>query len=193
MVSPRLFLVVGTLFVVSGILCLLRSQHFSTQGENTRANVLEQNQENQRLIQNFLRGEEFRASANTLLATMTAVRGLREQSPNPKYDDEEFSTLRRETERAMRSAIHTMSVASGSKIPAKKDRESLGFYGLMDDLTSKFVKHLNDRVAKKNEMEKREGEHRSKARCWSYLAHSLNILGILLIMGKDLVPAGTRG
>ena len=195
MSCSTLFLVLGTLFIVSGILCLVRAGFFSRKEEDARANVLERKRVNERLFQNFLRAEALRNVVNTLIAGITAVRELRQQQSNPKqsnpsYDDNEFRAMVGETDRVMNGALQLMAAASESETPTQKDEATHSFHGLMNDLTEKFVEHYNRRVKETKEMEKRVNEYGSKVRFWQYLAHSLNIVGVILIMVKDLVPSG---
>ena len=182
-----LLVVFGTLFVVAGILSLSASEYYSNQEEDARNHVRKQNQKIERLWQNFLKGEQHRSNRTVLFALMTVIRESREQNSRPKYDDEEFKDVLRETRRESWSAIDAMSAASGKN----SGKNNLDFYILMNELTNKFVDHNNRQVKERKKMEKRVSEHRSKARRWQHFAHLLNIVGVMLIMLKDVAKFRT--
>ena len=165
--------VAGALLVVSGVVSILVSQHFANLGEENLQEVFRLTQEVNLSLSAFQKAEQHRAVVSVLLF-----------SDNPR--SEHLNELRTHVLNGeVTGALRQMGRLANEAVPAGGMQPD-EFYQEMGRLSNEVwpLKH-NTLVADLKKQRNSARERKRKEWYWLKISHSLNILGVVLIMLKD--------
>ena len=176
--ADRAFLVAGTALIIMGIVALIISHVYSNLEQGKRDSIRKLDYAIDQQIWSYRLAENHRATTILLLS---------------QYSDQ-ASPLEAEIRRSMSGAILNIADAAGITITnSTTDQDICGTLSDFEHFASCMDRHvqlakeaLDDSIASNEVQDGRADRLRRTWRAWQYAAHILNVVGIVVIMLREL-------